>query len=196
MLQVQDLYCERQRRILFERLSFSVRPGELLQIKGSNGSGKTTLLKILTGLYEDYTGEVDWDLTSWPLFVSHKPGVKDQLTALENLEWLAGLHQGTVDRLEVDRALLAVGLAGYQDVLCGTMSEGQRKRVNLARLFFVKSHAWILDEPLSAIDVEGVKLLQERIGSHLDDGGLVIVTSHQSLDVAHDVRYLDLSDSS
>jgi heme exporter protein A len=196
MLQVQDLYCERQRRILFERLSFSVRPGELLQIKGSNGSGKTTLLKILTGLYEDYTGEVDWDLTSWPLFVSHKPGVKDQLTALENLEWLAGLHQGSVDSLEVDRALLAVGLAGYQDVLCGTMSEGQRKRVNLARLFFVKSHAWILDEPLSAIDVEGVKLLQERIGSHLDDGGLVIVTSHQSLDVAHEVRYLDLSDSS
>jgi heme exporter protein A len=196
MLQVQDLYCERQRRILFERLSFSVRPGELLQIKGSNGSGKTTLLKILTGLYEDYTGEVDWDLTSWPLFVSHKPGVKDQLTALENLEWLAGLHHGAVDRLEVDRALLAVGLAGYQDVLCGTMSEGQRKRVNLARLFFVRSHAWILDEPLSAIDVEGVRLLQERIGSHLDDGGLVIVTSHQSLDVAHEVRYLDLSDSS
>jgi heme exporter protein A len=196
MLQVQDLYCERQRRILFERLSFSVRPGELLQIKGSNGSGKTTLLKILTGLYEDYSGEVDWDLTSWPLFVSHKPGVKDQLTALENLEWLAGLHQGAVDRLEVDRALLAVGLAGYQDVLCGTMSEGQRKRVNLARLFFVKSPAWILDEPLSAIDIEGVRLLQERIGSHLDDGGLVIVTSHQSLDVAHDVRYLDLSDSS
>ena len=196
MLQVQDLYCERQRRILFERLSFSVRPGELLQIKGSNGSGKTTLLKILTGLYEDYTGEVDWDLTSWPLFVSHKPGVKDQLTAMENLEWLAGLQQGGVDRLEVDRALLAVGLAGYQDVLCGTMSEGQRKRVNLARLFFVRSHAWILDEPLSAIDVEGVRLLQERIGSHLDDGGLVIVTSHQSLDVAHEVRYLDLSDSS
>ena len=196
MLQVQDLYCERQRRILFEGLSFSVGAGELLQIKGSNGSGKTTLLKILTGLYEDYTGEVDWDLTSWPLFVSHKPGVKDQLTALENLEWLAGLHQGDVDRLEVDRALLSVGLAGYQDVLCGTMSEGQRKRVNLARLFFVRSPAWILDEPLSAIDVEGVRLLQERIGSHLDDGGLVIVTSHQSLDIAHDVRYLDLSDSS
>jgi heme exporter protein A len=195
MLQVQDLYCERQRRILFERLSFSVGPGELLQIKGSNGSGKTTLLKILTGLYEDYTGEVDWDLTSWPLFVSHKPGVKDQLTAQENLAWLAGLHQEGVDRLEVDRALLAVGLSGYQDVLCGTMSEGQRKRVNLARLFFIKSHAWILDEPLSAIDVEGVSLLQECIGSHLDEGGLVIVTSHQSLDVAHEVRYLDLSDS-
>lgn len=195
MLQVEDLYCERQRRILFERLSFSVGPGELLQIKGSNGSGKTTLLKILTGLYEDYTGEVDWDLTSWPLFVSHKPGVKDQLTAQENLAWLAGLHQSGVDPLEVDRALLAVGLAGYQDVLCGTMSEGQRKRVNLARLFFVKSHAWILDEPLSAIDVEGVSLLQERIGAHLDDGGLVIVTSHQALDVAHEVRYLDLSDS-
>ncbi len=195
MLQVQDLYCERQRRILFEHLSFSVGAGELLQIKGSNGSGKTTLLKILTGLYEDYTGQVDWDLTSWPLFVSHKPGVKDQLTARENLEWLAHLHPAGIDRSEVDRALLAVGLAGYQDVLCGTMSEGQRKRVNLARLFFIKSHAWILDEPLSAIDGEGVNLLQDRIGAHLDDGGLVIVTSHQALDVAHEVRYLDLGSS-
>jgi len=196
MLQVQDLYCERQRRILFESLSFSVQPGELLQIKGSNGSGKTTLLKILTGLYEDYTGEVAWDLDSWPLFVGHKPGVKDQLTAQENLAWLAGLHRPGIARLEVDRALLAVGLAGYQDVLCGSMSEGQRKRVNLARLFILKSHAWILDEPLSAIDVDGVNLLQERISSHLEDGGMVIVTSHQSLDVAREVRYLDLSGAS
>lgn len=195
MLQVQDLYCERQRRILFEGLSFSVHSGELLQIRGSNGSGKTTLLKILTGLYEDYTGEVDWDLDSWPLFVSHKPGVKDQLTAQENLQWLVSLHQSGVEGSQVGQALRSVGLAGYEDVLCGAMSEGQRKRVNLARLFFIKSQAWILDEPLSAIDLEGVSLLQERIGSHLDDGGMVIVTSHQSLDVEHEVRYLNLGDT-
>ena len=73
MLEVRDLYCERQRRILFDGLSFAVQPGELLQIRGRNGSGKTTILKILTGLYEDFSGEVDWDLDSFPLFVSHNP---------------------------------------------------------------------------------------------------------------------------
>ncbi len=193
MLQVESLYCERQRRILFEELSFVVEPGEILQIKGSNGCGKTTLLKILTGLFEDYRGEVSWSLDAWPLFISHKPGVKDQLTARENLGWLAGLHQGSVRAADIDQALDAVGLSGYEDVACESMSEGQRKRVNLARLFFIDSPAWILDEPLSAIDVDGVALLQDRISCYLATGGMVILTSHQPLDVPQSVRTLNLS---
>jgi heme exporter protein A len=194
MLQVADLYCERQRRVLFEDLTFTVRPGELLQIEGANGSGKTTLLRILSGLYEDYSGLVDWQLDSWPLFVSHKPGVKDQLTTRENLKWLASLYKPGIRAVTIDEAISAVGLRGFEDVLCGAMSEGQRKRVNLARLFFLTSPAWILDEPLSAIDVDGVKLLQERIRFQLNGGGLVIVTSHQLLEVAHEVHYLNLSE--
>jgi len=196
MLEVQDLYCERQRRILFDGLSFTVKPGELLQIKGRNGSGKTTLLKVLTGLYEDYSGKVNWDLESWPLFVSHKPGVKDQLSARENLKWLVELYQGGADgvnRGAIDSALAAVGLLGFEETLCGTMSEGQRKRVNLARLFILESPAWILDEPLSAIDVDGVKLIEERMTSHLQDGGIVILTSHQALEVGVEVSELNIS---
>ena len=196
MLRVENLFCERQRRILFENLSFEVQPGDLLQIEGTNGSGKTTLLKIISGLYEDYTGDVDWQLDAWPLYISHKPGVKDQLTARENLKWLADLYQPDIPAADIDDAICAVGLRDFEDVACGSMSEGQRKRVNLARLFFLTSPAWILDEPLSAIDVDGVKLLQERIGFQLNEGGMVIVTSHQSLDVDHEVRYLNLSESS
>ena len=193
MLQVDHLYCERQRRVLFENLSFTVAPGQLLQIEGANGSGKTTLLKIICGLFEDYSGDVDWRLDAWPLFVSHKPGVKDQLTARENLQWLADLYQPGTQSSTIDDAIDAVGLRGFEDVLCGAMSEGQRKRVNLARLFFLTSPAWILDEPLSAIDVDGVKLMQERIASQLKEGGMVILTSHQLLDVDHEVRHLNLS---
>ena len=193
MLQVDHLYCERQRRVLFENLSFTVAPGQLLQIEGANGSGKTTLLKIICGLFEDYSGDVDWRLDAWPLFVSHKPGVKDQLTARENLQWLADLYQPGTQSSTIDDAIDAVGLRGFEDVLCGAMSEGQRKRVNLARLFFLTSPAWILDEPLRAIDVDGVKLLQERIASQLNEGGMVILTSHQLLDVDHEVRHLNLS---
>jgi heme exporter protein A len=195
MLEVQDLYCERQRRILFDNLSFTVQPGQLLQIKGRNGSGKTTLLKVLTGLYEDYSGEVSWGLESWPLFVSHKPGVKDQLTARENLKWLADLYQGGASNDAIESALAAVGLSGFEDSYCGAMSEGQRKRVNLARLFILRSPAWILDEPLSAIDVDGVKLIEERIADHLDEDGIVILTSHQALEVGREIRQLNISDT-
>ncbi len=193
MLEVQNLYCERQRRILFSDLSFAVQPGELLQVKGRNGAGKTTLLKVLTGLYEDYSGEVRWQLESWPLFVSHKPGVKDQLTARENLKWLADLYQGGATADAIDSALAAVGLNGFEESLCGTMSEGQRKRVNLARLFLLQSPVWILDEPLNAIDVDGVKLIEERITSHLNDGGIVILTSHQTLEIGVEIRQLNIS---
>ncbi|MFP6808451.1 MAG: cytochrome c biogenesis heme-transporting ATPase CcmA [Pseudomonadales bacterium] len=194
MLQVADLYCERQRRMLFEHLSFAVSPGELLLIKGRNGSGKTTLLKILTGLFEDYSGEVTWSLDSWPLFISHKPGVKGQLSARENLTWLARLHQSSVSANQIDDALYAVGLAGFEDVNCDSMSEGQRKRVNLARLFLIDSPAWILDEPLSAIDVDGVALLQERIERYLDGGGMVIMTSHQALELSRETRVINISE--
>jgi heme exporter protein A len=195
MLEVQDLYCERQRRILFDKLSFTVQPGQLLQIKGSNGSGKTTLLKVLTGLYEDYSGEVNWGLEFWPLFISHKPGVKDQLTARENLKWLADLYQGGASNDAIENALAAVGLGGFEDSYCGSMSEGQRKRVNLARLFVLQSPAWILDEPLSAIDVDGVKLIEERITRHLEEDGIVILTSHQALEVGGETRQLNIGDT-
>lgn len=193
MLQVRDLYCERQRRILFEDLSFTVQRQEILQIRGNNGSGKTTLLKILSGLYGDYTGKVDWQLESWPLFIGHKPGVKDQLTAGENLAWLAGLHRSDVGASELDGALEAVALSGYEDVACGSLSEGQRKRVNLARLFIIHSPVWILDEPLSAIDAQGVNLLQDLMARHMEDDGTVILTSHQALEVNCEVNYLDLT---
>jgi heme exporter protein A len=180
--------------MLFEHLSFAVSPGELLLIKGRNGSGKTTLLKILTGLFEDYSGEVTWSLDSWPLFISHKPGVKGQLSARENLTWLARLHQSSVSANQIDDALYAVGLAGFEDVNCDSMSEGQRKRVNLARLFLIDSPAWILDEPLSAIDVDGVALLQERIERYLDGGGMVIMTSHQALELSRETRVINISE--
>ncbi len=192
MLRVEDLYCERQSRVLFEGLSFQVRPGELMQVKGGNGTGKTTLLKILTGLYEDYSGDVDWDLAAWPLFVGHKPGVKDQLTARENLGWLMKLGgQETGDETILD-ALSRVGLRGYEDTPCAHLSQGQRKRVNLARLYLSGHPAWVLDEPFSAIDVDGVGELQTRIENYLDSGGLVILTSHQTLAIRGNVRSLEL----
>jgi heme exporter protein A len=192
MLNVSQLSCERDHRLLFENLEFSVAPGEVLWIEGSNGAGKTTLLRILSGLYTDYTGQVNWDLPQLPIYLGHKPGVKDLLSARENLNWLASMQQAPVAATAIDAALAKVGLRGFEDVLCGAMSEGQRKRVNLARLYLLDSVAWVLDEPFSAIDVAGIKSLEQRMGEHLDAGGLIILISHQRLALPPAIRSLRL----
>ncbi|MFT4633434.1 MAG: heme exporter protein A [Candidatus Pseudothioglobus sp.] len=193
MLTVSQLTCERDHRYLFEDLSFSLGAGELLQVEGGNGAGKTTLLRILGGLYTDYSGSVSWELASQPLYIGHKPGVKDLLSARENLVWLAGLQQVRADVESIDQALTQVGLRGYEDVLCGAMSEGQRKRVNLARLYLLQAQVWILDEPFSAIDRQGVERLEARMQFHIDAGGAIIVISHQPLSGVTSVQSLRLA---
>ncbi len=193
MLAVTDLSCERDQRLLFDHLSFSVQAGELLQIKGTNGAGKTTLLRILCGLYGEFEGEIDWQLEKFPLYLGHKPGVKDLLTAMENLRWLCQLHDTTASDVEISEVLIEVGLGGYEDIPCGNMSEGQRKRVNLARFYLLDSPAWLLDEPFSAIDTEGVKKFESLMSDHVAKGGSILFTSHQPIAVETEIRSLDLS---
>ncbi|XOV89908.1 MAG: cytochrome c biogenesis heme-transporting ATPase CcmA [Pseudomonadota bacterium] len=192
MLQTHGLGCERNRRILFEDLSFQVNAGQVLRIEGGNGSGKTTLLRILCGLFTDFEGEVSWDLPAYPLYLGHKPGVKDLLTPMENLAWLARLYGTPVPEAAVREALAIVGLNGYENTPAGSLSEGQRKRVNLARLFLLDSPAWVLDEPFSAIDVAGVERLQQAIAAQAQKGGIVLLTSHQALVVDAEVTTLRL----
>ena len=192
MLNVNPLSCERDYRLLFEDLSFTVNEGEVLLVEGGNGAGKTTLLRILCGLYSEYQGDVDWRLSETPVYLGHKPGVKDLLSARENLTWLTGLYQSDITPAQITAALWQVGLKGFEEVLCGAMSEGQRKRVNLARLYLLDSLAWVLDEPLSAIDVEGVANLESCMDAHLARGGSLILTSHLPLSLSRPIKKLRL----
>ena len=184
MLEVHALRCERNRRVLFEDLSFSVGAGQLLRIEGDNGSGKTTLLRALCGLYADVEGDIEWDLPDNPLYVGHRPGVKDTLTALENLRWLCELYDQPASETQMLEALAQFDLVPFAGRPAGAMSEGQRKRINLARLELLDSPAWILDEPFSAIDVAGVRKLVSMIESQLEKGGAVILTSHQPVETS------------
>ncbi len=190
MLEVKNLTAIRDERILFESLSFEIHAGELVQIEGRNGTGKTTLLRIIAGLGECECGEILWqrskiqsDRESYHqdlLFLGHQTGIKRELTALENLRFYLAVHQQTVDDPAIFEALAKVGLAGREDVPVAQLSAGQQRRVALARLWLSKKPLWILDEPLTAIDKQGVSVLEALFLSHAQQGGIVILPTHQA----------------
>jgi heme exporter protein A len=201
-LEVRGLGCERDERLLFRDLSFVVAAGDVVQIEGPNGSGKTSLLRILSGLSQQFDGELHWcgepmsraklafraDL----FYLGHAPAVKALLTPLENLRWsLAGV---THTHEAMMAALKEVGLYGYEDVPCFSLSAGQQRRVALARLYLTNARLWILDEPFTAIDKSGVAALEWHISAHAQRGGGVILTTHHALHLPGSFRKLNLSE--
>lgn len=207
MLEVKNLTAIRGERILFESLSFKINVGELVQIEGRNGTGKTTLLRILAGLGESECGEVFWrqskiqsDRESYHhdlLFLGHQTGIKRELTPLENLHFYLAVHQQKLEESALFQALAKVGLAGREDVPVLQLSAGQQRRVALARLWLSKKMLWILDEPLTAIDKQGVKTLEALFINHTQQGGIVILTTHQNMFADHPMlRKIRLGESS
>lgn len=192
LLEVRDLFCERDDRILFEKLHFRLGAGEVLQVQGSNGSGKTTLLRIVCGLNDNYQGEIFWrgeavsnrvhEYYSDLLYIGHRISVSKVLTPLENLRWSCSL-QAKLDDAALLAALHKVGLYGFEESPCFTLSAGQQQRVSLARLLLSRAQLWILDEPFTTLDVHGVQLLEGLLVSHAQAGGAVLVTTHHQLQV-------------
>lgn len=208
MFEALSLSCVRDERTLFSGLSFTIEPGEMVQIEGRNGAGKTSLLRILAGLSSPEAGEVRWQGVNTRrqrdvfhqqlLYLGHQPGVKSVLTAYENLAFYLSVNGQSTNRATgadaIYQALENVGLLGYEDVTVAQMSAGQQRRVALARLWLSEAPLWILDEPLTAIDKQGVATLIELFEQHAQQGGMVLLTTHQDLQgVNRDVRKIRLT---
>lgn len=190
LLAAEGLGLERGGRQLFSELQLTLSAGQLVQIEGANGAGKTSLLRILAGLSRyGYDGRV---LRRAPLlYLGHYGAVKALLSPRENLAWhISG--EAEWNGREIDEALAAVGLYGYEDVPSHALSAGQHRRVNLARLYLSCAPLWLLDEPFTAIDRAGVAALEARLAAHLGQGGAVLLTSHQPVCVDHPLQTLHL----
>lgn len=204
MLEVSNLACSRGDHQLFSGLSFALQPGQIVQIQGKNGSGKTSLLRTLCGFLMQDEGVIAWDgvdvrelgeeYFAQMMYLGHLNAIKDELSALENLRISAGLSGEALTEQEALAALRRMGLRGREHLPTKVLSQGQRRRVALARMLVSEARLWILDEPLAALDVGAVALIQELIAEHLARQGMVIFTTHQPLEVAGmEMRSLSLS---
>ncbi len=185
LLAARGLVFTRNDEPVFGPIDFQVGAGEALLVQGGNGAGKTTLLRVLAGLLRADAGEVDIDgkparpvLRSRAIaYLGHLPALKADLDALQNLDFLCGLHGHRARQLPGD-ALGMVGLAGHEDSLARQLSAGQKKRLSLARLWLSPAPLWLLDEPYANLDLDGINLVNRMISAHLRDGGAALVTTH------------------
>ncbi len=187
-LEAQNLQCIRDFRMLFSCLNLQLQNGEAVQVQGPNGAGKTTLLRILCGLRSPDEGKILWkgrdiaedraEFQATLAYVGHAHGIKGDLTPLENLRFWSTIHPVKQD-LIISEVLQAVGLGAYENILSRRLSAGQRRRVAIARLLITDARLWILDEPFTAIDTEGIRMIEKVISQHVEQGGMAVLTSHQ-----------------
>ncbi len=193
LLSVHDLACARGDRLLFKGMNFALNSGELLLVQGGNGQGKTSLLRLLTGLSSPEEGEVRWRgepirgqreaYHAEMVYLGHANGVKDDLNPVENLRFADGLQGRAFDEARAIVTLERLGLSRCLDLPCRVLSFGQRRRVALSALLLAGAILWILDEPLTGLDVHAVALMEGLIRDHLSVGGMVVATTHQALNL-------------
>lgn len=194
MLEASNLECFRGERRLFSGVSFQVEGGEMLYVQGRNGCGKTSLLRIVCGLTPASNGSVCWratpisrlgdDYRAELCYLGHQNAIKEELTPLENLLATARLAPPTLSEAEALSALEDFGLRGREDLACRYLSQGQKRRVALARLVGDRHPLWILDEPYVGLDKAAMVFVAGLIGAHLQRGGIAVLTTHQAVDVA------------
>lgn len=190
--------------ILLNEISLVLNYGDVIRIEGNNGAGKTTLLKIITGMIHPDSGDISWenisifklkeDYYSKIIYLGHKLALKGDLTVSENLQFYSLLARENKSNITFESIIDQLNLGNYSDILVRNLSEGQKRRVALARLWHSDAKLWILDEPFTAIDYELKQQLIKLFDSHIENGGMILYTSHH--DVINNSIILKLNEES
>lgn len=193
MLTILNLSCYRNDACLFENLDLELSRGRLLHIQGNNGAGKTTLLRAISGLTTPTSGKIFWDgsdirevreeYNSRMIYLGHQPPVKNDLLVKENLEFALRSKGINFTDEKIDLVLALNGLERHKNISARFLSQGQRYKLALSTLFFAEQPLWILDEPFGNLDATASEALGDQINQHLDNSGLVIITSHAPLKI-------------
>jgi len=188
----EALHLWRGEHHVLRGVSFAVVGGQCLQVTGANGAGKTTLLRAICRLVPLESGQIFWrgadqaaDLEAFHAelsYLGHENALKGELTAAENLRFATRMRRD-VEPGEIFAALERSAVAESADIITRRLSAGQRRRVALARLLLTRASLWVLDEPTSNLDQRGQALLSELLGAHLEQGGVAVVATHQSLNL-------------
>lgn len=195
MLDLKNLACSRGNKPLFKEVSFSLRSGQALHLEGDNGVGKTSLLRMVCGLSPVDAGEVRWQgqrvqddpsvFRAALFYLGHHLSLKEELSALENLQADAAVAGRTLAPEQALAALARMGLRGREHLPLRVMSQGQKRRTALARLLASQAPLWVLDEPFVALDAKAVDGLRTVLANHVSQGGMVLFTSHQPITLNH-----------
>lgn len=180
LLHCRELRCERDGRVLFDGLELALQSGEVCELLGSNGSGKSTLLRCIAGLYPEFDGAIHCPSS---VYFGHRLALNSLLSAQENLLWYGSLTGVDLQPAQIEVLLEQVGLTGYAPVAVAQLSAGQQRRVALARLLMVPTGLWLLDEPYTALDINGQQLVDDLLQGHLARGGAVLCATHQALGI-------------
>lgn len=195
-LLAEDVGCDRAGAPIVRGVSFTLKPGDALQLFGSNGSGKTSLLALFAGHIRPATGSANWSIAGGEaqenpfadsiFFLGHEVSVKPALTAQENLVFWAKLYGAgkNVGEDKIAAALERVGMSDCRNMRAGRLSAGQRRRIDLARALLAQREVWLMDEPAAAIDAQGGAMLRGVISDHLENGGIALIATHDELGVA------------
>jgi heme exporter protein A len=190
MLSVRDLACTRAGRPIFSGLTFSAQGAETVQVRGSNGSGKSSLLRLLCGLLQPARGEVHWQgrtiatqgsgFTGQLAYLGHADGLRGELTLRENLDFSLHIAGRRPDAVASRMVLERLQLAGRENDLVRLLSQGQRRRLALARVLLSRRPLWLLDEPHAGLDADGEQVLEACLAEHAQGGGLAVLATHRA----------------
>ena len=182
LLQLKDLSCQRDDRVLFEPVNLTVAPGDCVELLGPNGAGKSTLLRTLAGLHGQYTGAFWCDNF---LFQGHRVALDELLTPIENLRWFGAINRHQFTHEQMREVLAKVDMLAMALTPCQKLSQGQQRRVSMARWLLDSAKLWLLDEPYTSLDKSGQQLLNTLLAAHCDAGGVVLAATHNPLTVGH-----------